>query len=130
MSPPCSTCDVSAERLRSNTTADIDSQYATSAGYGTPGPRSAGTVPAEGVHGWRHRVARPSVPNTWIQERVCHIHDDVGAEDEHRADDGHAHDHREIVAGDRIDGELTESRESEEVLGDDEAGQDRREVDA
>src|SRR3954471_23134226 len=71
-----------------------------------------------------------SVPHTWVDERVRDVDDQVGHDDEERAEQHGALDHGHVAVLDRVVGEAPDARDVEHGLGEDRAAEQHADVQA
>src|SRR5919197_1539268 len=74
------------------------------------------------------RLARSSVPDPGVEHDVEHVHDEVDEDEDHREQQHQRLDQRVVTVSDRLDEELAEPVEVEDLLGHDEPADEEREL--
>src|SRR5450755_3137742 len=67
-----------------------------------------------------------AIADAGVEPAIEQVGDQVEEDDEAREDEGHGHDHRRVVAQDRVDQERADAGHAEDLLGDDGAAEDLR----
>src|SRR5918911_1097110 len=96
-------------------------------------PSTAFTRPSS-VSKWTFRSRTTSsgsgISDPRVDDRVQHVDDQVGEDDEERADQHRALDHRQVAVLDRVVCEPADARNVEHGLGEDRAAEQHADVDA